>query len=79
MLKLSKHNLDLQLQIKKLKHILLTKNIDISAILPHSHTHINHNNSNIIQPIHRALQLQIVNNGNNNTNGESDEDLINKV
>ncbi len=73
MLKISKNNLDLQIQIKKLKHILLTKNIDISAILPNSHTCINHNNS--MDPMQRILQLQMSNNNylnphniNNNTN-----------
>lgn len=34
MLKLYKTNLDLQLEIKKLKYIILTKNIDVSVILP---------------------------------------------
>ena len=54
-----------------MKHILLTKNIDISAILPNSHTYINHNNS--MEPMQRILQLQQNNHNNlnahhNNTN-----------
>ena len=51
----------------------MTKNIDISAILPNSHTYINHNNS--MDPMQRILQLQMSNNNylnphniNNNTN-----------
>jgi hypothetical protein len=35
-LRLQKKNLDLELQLRKVKHALLTKNIDISAILPSS-------------------------------------------
>ena len=34
MLRLEKKTLDLELQLKKVKHALLTKNIDISAIMP---------------------------------------------
>lgn len=70
MLKLQKRNLDLQIQIKKLRHILLTKNIDISAILPHSQPQIHNNSQSIIQPFNRAVQLM------NNT---EDEDLILRV
>lgn len=33
-LKLEKRNLDLQIQIKRLKYIFLTKNTDLSVILP---------------------------------------------
>jgi hypothetical protein len=33
---MEKNNLDLELEIKKLKHVLLTKNVDLSVIVPNN-------------------------------------------
>lgn len=65
MLKLSKKNLDLQLEIKKMRNLLLTKNIDLSAILPNGNslTNIQYNVPSTGEPFYKALQL--VNNSEN--------------
>lgn len=57
MLKLEKNNLDLQIQIKKMKNILLTKNIDISAILPHQQNPVVNAHFQANQSFNRAVQL----------------------
>ena len=68
MLKLEKQNLDLQLEMKKLRHVLLTKNIDVSAILPNQQAGQQQNSVN-----ESFNKLNIL------SGGESDEDLLMKV